>query len=272
MSCHGYGVREASDRGSVVVSRVRRGISQIQAMAPSIKYVLEGEVVYTIGGRTKRLRAGEFLLAEGGGEFVGRTSGGMVGLCIYLGCPEGRAVGDALHLSSPVLSGTALDPFARLLEGHARRLSSTSELQGDAAGQVLRDIAAGVEEFLSRFERQGESLRSARKATRVETMQRLERARAYIHENGNRAVTLEEIAAVAALSRFHLVRSFSDLYGVSPLAYHRELRLERAVQQLRHEYSPSEVAAGLGYGSLSAFTRAFQRKYGHPPSLLRQAS
>ena len=55
--------------------------------------------------------------------------------------------------------------------------------------------------------------------------------------------------------------------GESPVALRRRLLLERAAWQLRAgAASPSEAAAAAGYGSLAAFSRAFARAHGVPPS------
>jgi AraC family transcriptional regulator len=55
--------------------------------------------------------------------------------------------------------------------------------------------------------------------------------------------------------------------GSSPVALRRRLLLERAAWQLRTgAATASEAAAGAGYGSLAAFSRAFARAYGAPPS------
>jgi AraC family transcriptional regulator len=51
------------------------------------------------------------------------------------------------------------------------------------------------------------------------------------------------------------------------VALRRRLLLERAAWQLRTgAATPSEAATAAGYGSLAAFSRAFARAYGKPPS------
>ena len=55
--------------------------------------------------------------------------------------------------------------------------------------------------------------------------------------------------------------------GESPVALRRRLLLERAAWQLRTgAATPSEAATAAGYGSLAAFSRAFSRAHGTPPS------
>ncbi len=71
----------------------------------------------------------------------------------------------------------------------------------------------------------------------------------------------------AHFSRDHLDRLLARATGESPVALRRRLLLERAAWQLRTgAASPSEAAVAAGYGSLAAFSRAFARAHGAPPS------
>jgi AraC-like DNA-binding protein len=74
------------------------------------------------------------------------------------------------------------------------------------------------------------------------------------------------LAQQAAFSRDHLDRLLAASTGETPVALRRRLLLERAAWQLRSGVAPSEVFAATGYGSLAAFSRAFARAYGTPPS------
>ena len=75
------------------------------------------------------------------------------------------------------------------------------------------------------------------------------------------------LARRANFSRDHLDRLLAAATGETPAALKRRLLLERAAWQLRTgAATPSEAAAAAGYGSLAAFSRAFKRAYGGPPS------
>jgi AraC-like DNA-binding protein len=74
------------------------------------------------------------------------------------------------------------------------------------------------------------------------------------------------LALRANFSRDHLDRLLNTATGETPAALRRRLLLERAAWQLRRGATPSEAAATAGYGSLAAFSRAFSRAYGAPPS------
>jgi AraC family transcriptional regulator len=75
------------------------------------------------------------------------------------------------------------------------------------------------------------------------------------------------LASRAHFSRDHLDRLLAAATGESPVALRRRLLLERAAWQLRTgAASVSDAAVGAGYGSVAAFSRAFARAYGAPPS------
>jgi AraC-like DNA-binding protein len=83
--------------------------------------------------------------------------------------------------------------------------------------------------------------------------------------------TGEALAARLHLSRFHFDRLVSAAAGEPPAALRRRVLLERAAHSLLTTQSELlDVALEAGYSSHEAFTRAFSRAYGLPPSLWRQ--
>jgi AraC family transcriptional regulator len=92
----------------------------------------------------------------------------------------------------------------------------------------------------------------------------------YIEHGFQRDLGLDEIAAAAGLSRFHLSRCFPAATGLSVSAYLRGRRLSVAAEQLASG-APDilTVAIMVGYGSHEAFTRAFGMQFGLTPDALR---
>jgi AraC family transcriptional regulator len=83
-------------------------------------------------------------------------------------------------------------------------------------------------------------------------------------------LSLDEIAEVSGVSRFHLSRAFGVATGRSVMRYVRERRLSEAARQLA-DGAPDilQVALDWGYGSHEAFTRAFREQFGVTPEELR---
>jgi AraC family transcriptional regulator len=80
------------------------------------------------------------------------------------------------------------------------------------------------------------------------------------------------LAQRAHFSRDHLDRLLAAATGESPVSLRRRLLLERAAWQLSTgAATPSEAAAAADYGSLAAFSRAFARAHGVPPSSFADA-
>lgn len=264
MMNHGAGDRGG---GAVILSQLPEGRSQIAARAPSVKFVLRGEETYTIAGRCYRVGPGEFILVEAGVGFDVRTSDGSIGLCIYLPVDEGDDGDTASEMGTPVIGGTRLDPFSKLLNSYAVAMKGEPEEAANLAAPLLSQAQNGSMAFLARFASTQRQLRQTKPATRTEILRRLERARSYIHENSYRRLSLDEIAREAALSRFHLAHTFCEAYGRGPLAYHRSLRLKDAATKLgRGLASATELAEQLEYAFPSAFTRAFKAEFGVSPS------
>ncbi len=87
------------------------------------------------------------------------------------------------------------------------------------------------------------------------------------------AVSAEELAGRAYLSRFHFDRIVTAAGGEPPGAMRRRLLLERSayrlVRPVRDDQTILDVAVEAGYSSHEAFTRAFIRAYGSTPTSVR---
>jgi AraC-like DNA-binding protein len=84
--------------------------------------------------------------------------------------------------------------------------------------------------------------------------------------------TLEELAAEAATSRSVLAERFQQLVGSSPMQYLTQWRMLLDANMLAGGNAPlARVAEEIGYRTDTAFSRAFRREYGQPPSAWRRS-
>lgn len=94
----------------------------------------------------------------------------------------------------------------------------------------------------------------------------LSRVLDYIHGSPDTEATLQDLATVAQVSRFHFTRMFKRSTGQSPMAYLELVRLLRAQEMLRSgEYPIATVAALVGFADQSHFGRRFKRHFGCSP-------
>ncbi len=95
----------------------------------------------------------------------------------------------------------------------------------------------------------------------------------YIESHLASALTLDEVAAVGGVSRFHMVRAFAAATGLSVMRYVRARRLSEAARALANG-APDilGVALDADYGSHEAFTRAFRDRFGVTPEMVRDSA
>lgn len=92
----------------------------------------------------------------------------------------------------------------------------------------------------------------------------------YIESHFADELSLEDVAAIAGVTRYHLTRAFGEATGHSIMRYMRGRRLSEAARSLAHG-APDILAVALdaGYGSHEAFTRAFRDQFGRTPEAVR---
>jgi AraC family transcriptional regulator len=100
---------------------------------------------------------------------------------------------------------------------------------------------------------------------------RLYRVLSYIEANLEGDLSIERMAEIACLSRYHFARAFRQAIGQSPHRYVSAKRLERAKALLMHgDRTLVDIALALSFSSQANFTRAFRQATGRAPGQFRQ--
>lgn len=109
------------------------------------------------------------------------------------------------------------------------------------------------------------------RSTHQELMRRLDRAADFMLSCYVQPLSLDQIAAAARLSKFHLVRLFRRAYGVTPGAFLAGKRAQAARRLLATTELPvEEVAAACGFGSRCAMFRRLRVQFGAGGQQLRR--
>ena len=88
----------------------------------------------------------------------------------------------------------------------------------------------------------------------------------HIRERYAQALSVDELAALAAMSVSSFHRHFRAVTAMTPIRYQKQIRLQEARARLLAE--PDDVAAvgfAVGYESASQFSREYSRMFGAPP-------
>lgn len=97
------------------------------------------------------------------------------------------------------------------------------------------------------------------------------RALKHIKETYRSRLTLEEVAEVGGLSRYHFTRAFKKIMGISFSDYLNHIRVKKAEEILSNpDLTISEVAFSVGFNSLRQFERSFKNSSGKTPLKYRK--
>lgn len=217
----------------------------------SIAAVLSGSFVYRTASGRGTLHPGAVLLGDAGACFECGHDHGTGDLCLALGLapeagirfdrpalepkPESQVLAAGLHALARARDPLRADEIAAALAARAGALAKGAAPAGRAASpREERNIARAV---------------------------RLIEARA------EGKIDLDALAREAAMSKFHFLRVFRRVVGVTPYRYVVDLRLARAARTLaRGRMDATRAAFAAGFGDLSSFAREFKRRYGASPA------
>lgn len=114
---------------------------------------------------------------------------------------------------------------------------------------------------------------SARTAPRVSARdeRRVREARRYIELHADESLNLDRLAGVAAMSKYHFLRTFRRAVGMTPHQFLLSVRMRRAAIRVATTAEPvSAIAFESGFGDLSTFNSRFRDAFGVSPTTYRQ--
>jgi AraC family transcriptional regulator len=147
-----------------------------------------------------------------------------------------------------------------------RAFRSSDVIQDNWLEEKLRELLAAMIQTQTGVKRQTDALPAARPSTREELWRRVNRARDFLHAHLGSPVTLSEVAVVACLSPFHLLRTFQSAFRETPHQYLQQCRLARAKFLLEKTRIPvTAICLDCGFASLGSFSALFRKSCGMSP-------
>ena len=117
-----------------------------------------------------------------------------------------------------------------------------------------------------------DSLQLIRATTRREIHRRISRATDYLHSNYREQIDLDALGKAACLSKYHFLRLFTLVHGITPHQYLLRKRAKVALRLLQTTpLDVSEIASTVGFVQRHALLRHMRRWTGLSPREIRRA-
>ena len=277
---------------NVVLNTTARGVERTQILAPfSLFMNLSGESTVIADSRDLRLGTDTYCLVNRGQQYdlvlpkkqPATTFNVHFGQRLYrevlhaLSEPHRRLLEQPGPSREPVFATYTRTRWKKpeILGVVASLRRHYADLEGlrirdDREYDLLAELMVLILDDLKTDWQGKEALSAQKKSTRLELLRRLFLAADFLHDNYRQQVSLDALAGIACLSKYHFLRCFKEVFGCSPHQYLVHLRLRKGMELLRSSALPVQVISEeLGFESAGSFGRLFRQKVGCTPGQFR---
>jgi len=261
----------ASNGIPVSVTTAIDGIGRPDVVVVCASYEHEAGMVRSTLNELRRLaRNGTLLVGVDTGAFLLAEAGVLDGYratCHWETLPAFRESYPKIDVADDTY---VLDRGRMTASGGAAPLDMMIDWLGAIESEALASRVADSLVHTRHINHPGEARMPAGSRYRIED-ERIITAIGLMESHIEDVLAMGDVAGQVCLSGRQLERLFRRHLRMSPLAFYREVRLERAEQLLSYSrLSVRDVAIACGFSSLALFSRAFKAKYGRAPSLIRR--
>ncbi|MDU9004303.1 AraC family transcriptional regulator [Sedimentitalea todarodis] len=181
-------------------------------------------------------------------------------------------------IGAPLHGPVRFDPRVDLTQTAGRRLfrQVISAARAATHGNLWRDGAGLNEAWIERelaavlLDSQPSNISHMLwRVARAPTSREVRRGLDYLHANISEPLRVEDIAREAGLNIRSLQLGFKAAYGVSPMRYLRDVRLDAArylLSRRQNRESVTQVAYSVGFSHLGRFSKDYRARFGTRPS------
>lgn len=92
----------------------------------------------------------------------------------------------------------------------------------------------------------------------------------YIEENYRKKITIDELADIAKMSKYHFIRKFKSIYSETPYEFVTRFKINKSKSLLlTSDFSIDEISLMVGFNDTTTFIRAFKKLVGSTPHKYR---
>ncbi|MGE3801915.1 MAG: helix-turn-helix domain-containing protein [Candidatus Kapaibacterium sp.] len=254
----------------------------------SIKCAFNGTETYNVGRTSFKVNDRSYLILNDGQRYESSIDEfGANSFCIFFrpGFPEEvlrNVISPDDHLlDNPVdQRSQSAAAFFEKLYSHDRiispillalhRKSYSGSVNKMWLAEQFHALLDGMLRVHRNISREIDCLTAVKRSTRVECYRRLQRAKEYIDAYYSAALTIPEIASAACLSTHHFLRTFKQVFGMTPYRYITHRRMEEARNLLLKTDLPvSAICYDIGFESPGSFSSLFRQQTGMSPAAYR---
>lgn len=248
-----------------------------------VKYVASGEEIYYANEKKYRVGAGEYII---GNEFTKshvqiNHKEIVQGLCIDI---SSEIISEVAKFHD--VNGSELKEFLLSDQFLVNRYNVKNTSLGYSLYEINHKIKSGTftndlqqnELFYSLAESiitdqrfvfdHLSKLDFKKNATNEEVFKSVFQAKTLIDEYITENLSLEKITQQIGISKYHFIRIFKSVFGISPYQYQKRKRLELAKLDLLSGNGILFTAIRYGFADAPTFTKAFKQQYGLTPGSL----
>lgn len=255
----------------------------------SIKYVVEGDEIYTVNGKKHLVQNKQYLLANSHseGDVIVDSKTTVKGICIdvspsiiseaTIGFTDPTILNADIKLdtflnstsffenvysSNKTYLGNYLEKNENLIiESHFENTSLSNEFYYELADRIIKDHIPIVKQL--------QNIKVAKTETRKMILYKLLCCKEIMDSSFLQKKYMADIASEVGFSEYHFFRLFKSVFGISPNQYLINKRMNYAMALLLKGHSSiSDLALECSFPDSFSFSKSFKKHFGKSPSQL----
>ena len=251
-----------------------------------VKYVATGEEIYYANDKKYKVNAGEYIIGNEFTKSIVQIDHKEIvqGLCVDI---SSEIISEVAEFHD--VNGTELKEFLLSDQFFVNRYNVKNTSLGYTLNEINQKIKSGtftndlqqnelfynLAELIITDQRfvfdHLSKLDFKRNVTNEEVFRAVLQAKSLIDEYITENLSLEKIARQIGISKYHFIRVFKSVFGISPYQYQKRKRLELAKLDLLSGNEILFTAIHYGFTDAPTFTKAFKQQFGLTPGSLKKA-
>lgn len=244
----------------------------------SIKFVMSGEEEYFIDGNRKSICKNKMLIVNDKSNCIFKYADAnalsifieprVLSDCKVALCKRGNFLNDPFNNESqPLYFYDSIQDINQDLSRYFNHIINNKNLI------LTIDFFYELSEKLlisqNKLQKEIDKILVKKESTKREIYKRLRLGKSYIDDNLKESFDLETISHLSCLSKYHFIRLFKELYGVTPHRYYTFKRMNNIYELLgnvNNQYSLNEIVFDYGFTNYSIFYKQFRSIFKCAPS------